>query len=291
MKSGLTSQDAYERGAERREDAPDEPAQARAVGQDAGDSGSSRRRRTWRAPRYDLNKVRSASPIDGMVTKRNIEEGETAMVGTMNNAGTVLLTDRRHVGHPGRNRGRRDRHPVRHDRPAGEGHHRRDARQDVPRQGHRSRQQPDRGDRRGSTTRATNFKVVVTIDGDVPNVRPGFTCTAVDHDRDAPEGAGVPIQAMTRARNGRRRRRPDRARRRARDRRSGAAPTATDRGAGGAQAGPDAQGNRRRVRRPDGQAVFAPVKTGIAGEKYFEVLDGLKEGDRSSPDRSSRCAR
>ena len=24
---------------------------------------------------------------------------------------------------------------------------------------------------------------------------------------------------------------------------------------------------------------FAPVKTGIAGEKYFEVLDGLKEGD------------
>jgi HlyD family secretion protein len=25
--------------------------------------------------------------------------------------------------------------------------------------------------------------------------------------------------------------------------------------------------------------VFVPVKTGIAGEKYFEVLSGLKEGD------------
>jgi HlyD family secretion protein len=29
----------------------------------------------------------------------------------------------------------------------------------------------------------------------------------------------------------------------------------------------------------DGRAVFVPVKTGIAGEKYFEILDGLKEGD------------
>jgi HlyD family secretion protein len=30
----------------------------------------------------------------------------------------------------------------------------------------------------------------------------------------------------------------------------------------------------------DGKAVFQPVKTGIAGEKYFEVLSGLKEGDQ-----------
>ena len=30
--------------------------------------------------------------MDGIVTRRNIEEGETAVVGTMNNAGTVLLT-------------------------------------------------------------------------------------------------------------------------------------------------------------------------------------------------------
>jgi HlyD family secretion protein len=30
----------------------------------------------------------------------------------------------------------------------------------------------------------------------------------------------------------------------------------------------------------DGHAVFTQVKTGISGEKYFEVLDGLKEGDQ-----------
>jgi len=29
----------------------------------------------------------------------------------------------------------------------------------------------------------------------------------------------------------------------------------------------------------DGRAKFVPVKTGIAGEKYFEVLSGLKAGD------------
>ena len=28
------------------------------------------------------------------------------------------------------------------------------------------------------------------------------------------------------------------------------------------------------------KATFVPVKTGIAGEKYFEVLSGLKENDQ-----------
>ena len=30
----------------------------------------------------------------------------------------------------------------------------------------------------------------------------------------------------------------------------------------------------------DGTSVFTPVKTGIAGDKYFEVLSGLTEGDQ-----------
>ncbi|HQX81591.1 MAG TPA: hypothetical protein PKW63_07525, partial [Vicinamibacterales bacterium] len=29
----------------------------------------------------------------------------------------------------------------------------------------------------------------------------------------------------------------------------------------------------------DGKAVFTPIKVGIAGEKFFEVLSGLKDGD------------
>ena len=30
----------------------------------------------------------------------------------------------------------------------------------------------------------------------------------------------------------------------------------------------------------DGKVEFAPIKTGIAGDKYFEVVEGLKEGDQ-----------
>ena len=47
---------------------------------------------TLETDRYNLSKVRIESPINGIVTRRNIEEGEMVVVGTMNNAGTVLLT-------------------------------------------------------------------------------------------------------------------------------------------------------------------------------------------------------
>jgi HlyD family secretion protein len=30
----------------------------------------------------------------------------------------------------------------------------------------------------------------------------------------------------------------------------------------------------------DGKAAFLPIKMGIAGDRYFEVIDGLKEGDQ-----------
>ncbi len=30
----------------------------------------------------------------------------------------------------------------------------------------------------------------------------------------------------------------------------------------------------------ENKVQFVPVKTGVAGDKYFEVLDGLKVGDR-----------
>ncbi len=40
----------------------------------------------------DLNKTTYTSPIDGIITSLRVEEGEVAIIGTMNNAGTVLLT-------------------------------------------------------------------------------------------------------------------------------------------------------------------------------------------------------
>ncbi|HOE14528.1 MAG TPA: efflux RND transporter periplasmic adaptor subunit [Candidatus Saccharicenans sp.] len=40
----------------------------------------------------DLKKTTYASPIDGVVTSLRVEEGEVAIVGTMNNPGTVLMS-------------------------------------------------------------------------------------------------------------------------------------------------------------------------------------------------------
>ena len=203
----------------------------------------------------------------------------------MNNAGTVLLTDRRHVGHRGGGRGRRDRHPERHARPDREDHDRRDAGQDVHGQGHRDRQQPDSGDAGAtSASQATNFKVKVTLDGEIPDVRPGLHLHRRDHDRDAQERrlacrsrrrrcarwSSTRRATSSASRERRRRKRP----RRRRSRPSELKP------------GPGAEGARGRVRRPaTTRRVFTPVKTGIAGEKYFEVLSGA-EGRRPGHHRA-----
>src|ERR1700730_10025395 len=129
--------------------------------------------------RYDLSKVRIESPIDGIVTRRNIQEGETAVIGTMNNAGTVLLTladmsviqaevevDETNI--PSVQFGQKAKISI-------------DAIPDRTFKGHvteigNSPIQAATGT--GNTTQATNFKVVVVLDEAVPDVRPGFTTTA-----------------------------------------------------------------------------------------------------------------
>ncbi|HKI83334.1 MAG TPA: efflux RND transporter periplasmic adaptor subunit [Candidatus Krumholzibacteria bacterium] len=42
--------------------------------------------------RHDLSKVTLDAPISGIVTRLNVEVGENAIIGTMNNPGTLLLT-------------------------------------------------------------------------------------------------------------------------------------------------------------------------------------------------------
>ncbi len=226
---------------------------------------------------YDLNKVRMVAPIDGLVTRRNIEEGETAIVGTMNNAGTVLLTiadmsvieteievDETDipyisVGQPAK---------VTIDA--------------IP-----DKTFPGRVTEVGNspivvagaaTGRATNFKVVVTIEGQVPNVRPGFTCTAVVTTATRAKAVGVPIQSLT-------------VRELVVDE-EGAIVPAPAPAPGTPAARPGAPvvpaelkpGQKRKEIEgvfvvENSRAKFIPVTTGIAGEKYFEAVKGLKEGD------------
>jgi HlyD family secretion protein len=230
---------------------------------------------TLESARTDLSKVRIESPINGIVTRRNIEEGETAVVGTMNNAGTVLLTiadmsvieaevevdetdiPAVQIGQPA---------TITIDAMPGKTFTAR-----VTEIGN----SPIQTTGQNAATQATNFKVVVTVEGEISEVRPGFTCTAEITTATRDSVLSVPIQATTVRemviddKGSIVREQPD--------------PDAR-RSAGTVQAAELKPGQERKeiegvfvVR--DGRAVFEAVKTGIAGEKYFEVLSGLKEGD------------
>jgi HlyD family secretion protein len=228
--------------------------------------------------RYDLNKVRMVSPIDGLVTARNVEEGETAVVGTMNNAGTVLLTiaDMSVI----ETEIEVDETDVPHVEVGQQAKIEIDAFPDQVFNGRvtevgNSPIVAAGAAASSSTGRATNFKVVVQIEGEVPDVRPGFTCTATITTATRQKALGVPIQAMA-------------VRELVIDEEGNVVPPEPPVRNRSSNAPPPPvelkPGQNRKefegvfVMR-SGRAVFVPVKTGIAGEKYFEVLSGLKEGD------------
>ena len=264
-------------GPERRPGARGRPEVARAGHPDAANSRSSRNRPAWRRRKYNLNQVIISSPMDGLVTRRNIEEGETAVHRHDEQRRHGAVDHRRHVGARRRSRSRRDRHPDRQPRPAAKVTI--DAVPDRDLQGprHRDRQQPDPDDDTTTNTgqrQATTFKVMVTLDETVPDVRPGFTCTAeITTATRSRTSSSVPIQALTvremlfndegRARPTSRRR----AKRRQR-RTDGHRPRMSRRR--------DTRARKRKACSSftDGKAVFTPVKIGIAGEQYFEVLRG-----------------
>ena len=127
-----------------------------------------------------------------------------------------------------------------------------------------------------SASQATNFKVTLQVEGEIPDVRPGFTCTAEITTASRDNVLAVPIQATT-------------VREMVLDEkgtivREPTGPGTPPRRPGGVQAAELKPGQERKevegvfvIR--DSKAVFEMVKTGIAGEKYFEVLSGLKDGD------------
>ena len=217
--------------------------------------------------------------------RRNIEEGENVVVGTMNNAGTVLLTVA-------------DMSVIEAEVEVDE--------TDLPlvQLGQTATVTIDAIDGKtfpGRVTEignspiqvagqaatqqrtATNFKVVVTLDAGAPEIRPGFTCTADISTATRSGAVAVPIQALT-----------------VRELEYDAAGTVVPKlrppppsrwsfGAA-APAGPPVPtelpvGHTRKEEEGvfvirDGKAQFVLVTVGIAGERYFEVLSGLKAGDR-----------
>ena len=199
-----------------------------------------------RSARHVLSKVTIDAPMAGIVTRLNIEQGETVIVGTMNNPGTVLMTiadlsvilavlevDETDILDV--SLGQTVSVLI-------------DALPDVEFSGHVTKiasSAIQASATPGSSTdqRGTNFEVEVTIEDEIPGVRPDFSCTAEITTATRDDVIAVPIQALT--------------------------------------VREDEQDNEQEgvfVFR-DGVVTFVAVEVGIAGERYFEVLSGLGEGD------------
>src|SRR3954467_2081353 len=175
-KQQLTTRESLER-AENDVKSAESSLQERGKSAKAQDSRIMQERAQLDNAKYDLSKVRIESPIEGIVTRRNIQEGETAMIGTMNNAGTVLLTladmsviqaevevDETNI--PNVHLGQEAKITI-------------DAVPDKTFKGHVTEIGNSPIQATGQQqTQATNFKVVGVLDERVPEVRPGFTCTA-----------------------------------------------------------------------------------------------------------------
>jgi HlyD family secretion protein len=110
----------------------------------------------------------------------------------------------------------------------------------------------------GSSDRAVDFEVEITLTNPPADIRPDLSCTAriVTNIRD--EALSVPIIALT-------------------VREHEVVPNeSVDRDTTGAGKKKDTEGV---FVIHDDLAQFVPVQVGIAGEEHFEVLEGLREGD------------
>src|SRR5260221_5273709 len=145
----------------------------------------------------NLSEVRIEAANAGIITRRNIEEGETVVIGTMNNAGTQLLTiadmsvieaqvevDETDI--PNVTLGQKAKITI-------------DAMTGKSFAGHvvEIGNSPIQAAGSTSASQATNFLVKVVVDCAIPDVRPGFTCTAEITTATRPAVVAVPIQATT----------------------------------------------------------------------------------------------
>ena len=284
-KGGLTTRESLER-AQNEVEVREKELQAREQEIRTREAQIKQEQASLSTTRYNLSQVIISAPMDGIVTRRNIEEGENVVVGTMNNAGTVLLTiadmsvieaelDVDETDIPDVQLGQIARVTI-------------DA---VPDRTFRGRVteignspiQPTGQADNATNAQATNFKVAVTIEEDVPDIRPGFTCTAEITTATRKQALAVPIQALTVSEllydaAGTLVREPPPPRP-SRFRFFGGEPAAP-------AAPPETPPGHTRMETEgvfvfrDNRAVFVPVKVGIAGERYFEVLSGLAENDR-----------
>lgn len=238
---------------------------------------------TWEAARSAVRQAEAAleeaedqlaktvirSPMSGRVTRVNVEQGETAVVGTMNNPGSLLLTiadlsvmeavvEVDETDLPLISQGDSavveiDAFPDR----------------SVPGRVTEigsSAIRPAGAPATGPAERAVDYEVKITLDDPPAGTRPDLSCTA-EIITDRREGAlAIPILALTLGRAGA----------------AGGGSSAANGGNGSGDEAPaeEEAGEVEGVFVVEGErARFRPVEVGITGEGYFEVVGGLSEGD------------
>jgi HlyD family secretion protein len=217
--------------------------------------------------REQLRKTTISAPMSGHVARLNIQLGETAVVGTMNNAGSLLLTiadlsemeARVRVGEtdiPMLNNG--DSATIRIDAYPNKVFTGR-----VDRIANSAVNAPStRGQSSGQaqTTQTIDFEVIVLLADPPPGLRPDLTATADIVTARRPGAIAIPIIAVTvRDEDGRRYR-------------STAPGGRSENGAGSTEV------EGVFVHR-EGRIEWVPVTVGIVGDWYFEVLSGVEPGD------------
>jgi HlyD family secretion protein len=237
---------------------------------EAAQFGVSQARASLREAQDHLSKTVIRAPMDGTITRLEVEEGETAIVGTMNNAGSLLLTisdlsvmeavvrvDETDV--PEIELG--DSASIEIDAFPGKHFVGR-----VTEISHSSVRPPEslQAGAGAGQGQAVDFEVVIRLDNPPPQLRPDLSATA-DVITDARTGVlAIPIIALT-----------------VRDRGDVQALPQED-----PQASAAAQEAERE--NPDiegvfvvkaGKVQFVPVSVGIAGREHFEVLSGVSERD------------
>lgn len=218
---------------------------------------------------HDLTKVTIVSPIDGLITRLNVEEGENVIMGTMNNPGTVIMTisdmseieveleiDETDVVdvHLGQTAYvTLDAYPDKKFKAT------------VTEIGNSPIVSSSS---LTSSSEAVNFKVVVTLNEKVEGVKPGFSATAEIITAKRNSVLGVPIQAMVT-----REVMVDKEGKIVRLKNSNEESSIIDE-------------KKYKKKEMEGvfvvsgnEVMFLPVETGIVGESYFEVIKGLKERD------------
>jgi HlyD family secretion protein len=215
--------------------------------------------------RDNLAKTVIRAPMSGRVTRLNVEKGETAIVGTMNNPGSLLITvadlsvmeavievDETDV--PDISIG--DSVSVTVD-----AFPNREFVGRVTKIGNSSIR--PRSQQISSSDQAIDFEIRVTLEDAEVELRPDLSASADVITDVRPDALAIPIIALTLMDPGEFERIPNELE-----------------DEGGMSAPVDADEPTEGVFVvTDGQARFRPVQVGVAGDAYFEVLSGLEEGE------------